>query len=53
MYMIYVENMAGEIIRAMTWNGNKEVGIQRLKQEVKDKKIPYKKIWAELIKTTA
>lgn len=55
MIMIYVENMSGDIVRAVTWNGPKEDGISRVTQEVKEKNIPVKKVWAVplSVKTTA
>ncbi len=49
MFMIYVENLDGDIVRAMTWTSRKEDGIARARLEAKEKKIAVKRIWAETI----
>ena len=49
MFMIYVENLEGDIVRAMTWTGRKEDGIARARLDAKDKKVAVKRIWAETI----
>ena len=53
MYMIYVENTAGDIVRVISWSGSKEEGIHRMRQEAKEKNISVKKVWAEFVKKTA
>lgn len=50
MFIIYVENIMGEIVRVKTWTGHKEDGISILKQEAKEKNIMTKRIWAEPVK---
>lgn len=49
MFMIYVENLEGDIVRVMTWTGRKEDGIARARLDAKEKKIAVKRIWSETI----
>jgi len=51
MFMIYVENFDGDIIRAVTWNGRKEDGIAKVRFDVAHK-MTVKRIWAEPLKVT-
>jgi hypothetical protein len=51
MFMIYVENLEGDIVRAMTWTSRKEDGIARARLDAKTNKIAVKRIWAETINT--
>jgi hypothetical protein len=49
MFIIYVENIMGEIVLVKTWTGHKEDGISITKQEAKEKNIMTKRIWAESV----
>lgn len=51
MYIIFVENVAGDIIRAMTWSGKKEEGILIAKMDAKNRNIPIRRVWGEFVKT--
>lgn len=51
MFLIYVENITGDIVRVMTWTGRKEDGIAMVLIESKQKNIPVRRIWAETVKT--
>jgi hypothetical protein len=51
MFIIYVENIAGEIVQVKTWSGQKEDGIAVTKQEAKEKNIMTNRIWAEKLKS--
>ena len=53
MFIIYVENILGEIVQVKTWSGNKEDGISITKQEVKEKNIVANRMWAEKLKSKA
>lgn len=47
MHIIYAKNSAGDIIAAKTWRGEKNEGINYVKFDLKDKNIPFKRVWAE------
>lgn len=53
MYIIFVENAAGDIVRAMTWSGKKDEGIAVAKIDAQTRNIPVRRIWGEFVKTKA
>lgn len=48
-YIIFIETISGEIIRAFTWSGNLEDGINRAKAEARERNISPLKVYGESI----
>ena len=48
-YIIFVETVAGEIIKAFTWCRDEMSGIARAKRDAKDFNITPIRVWAEKI----
>lgn len=48
-FVIFVETITGEVIRAFTWCRDKASGIERAKRDAKEFGVTSVKIWAEPI----
>lgn len=51
MYVIYVETVTGEQIRAFTWTRDRESGVARARIEAKLNNIPVARVYAKEINT--
>lgn len=52
MKLIFVENLAGDIVMVYTWGSHDiNLGIMKARHEAKMKKIPVKRIWSETVNT--
>lgn len=46
-FVIFVETVTGEIIRAFTWCRDKASGIERAKRDAKELSVASVHVWAE------
>lgn len=52
MKLIFVENVAGDIVLVYTWDHHDtNLGIMKAKMEAKQKQIPVKRVWSEPVNT--
>jgi hypothetical protein len=49
-YIIFVETVTGEIVRAFTWSKDPDIGCNRARGEARDCNIPVARVWAEEVK---
>ncbi len=51
-FIIFVETITGEVIRAFTWRRDRASGIERARRDARDFGIEPARIWAEPLEIT-